>query len=61
MGDLLDLQAYICRWVRYVGGEDRVRTIWESIRLAKHVAKQGLKVALQEKEKMDKVKSRSLT
>ena len=47
MGDVLNLQAYIGRGGRDTGGEDQVRTIWEGIRLAKHIVKQASKVAPQ--------------
>ena len=57
----MNLQAPIGRLGRYEGDKDQVGTIWEEIRLAKHIAKQGLEVALQAKEDMDKIKARALT
>ena len=38
-----------------------VGTTWEGVSLSKHIVKQGLKVALQAKEEMEKFKSRALT
>ena len=61
IGDVLDLQASIGRGGRDAEGKDQVRKIREGIRLANHIAKQGSKVALEEKEDTDKFKSRALT
>ena len=61
MGNVLDLQKSIGRGGRDVGGKYQVVTIWEGIRLAKHIIKKVLKVVLQANEDMDKVKSRDLT
>ena len=52
MGDVLELQASIERGGIDLGGKDQVVTIWEGICLAKRIAKQGLKEALQAKEQM---------
>ena len=60
MGAVLDLQASIGRSGKDERGKYKVVTIWEGIRLAKHITKQGSKVVLQAKEDMDKVKSRPL-
>ena len=61
MGDVLDLQASIGRSGKDERGKYKVVTIWEGIRLAKHITKQGSKVVLQAKEDMDKVKDKALT
>ena len=45
---------------RDAGVKYQVGIIWEGIHIAKHIVKQGSKVALQAKEDMDKVKSRAL-
>ena len=61
MVDVLNIQASIGRGGRDEGDKDQVGTIWEGIRLTKHIAKQGSKLSLKAKEVMDKLKSISLT
>ena len=61
MGDKLNLHDSIGREGRDEGGKDQVQTILEGIRLAKHISKQGSKLAVQAKEEMDKVKSLPLS
>ena len=60
MGDVLDLHASIGKGGRDAGFGDQVGIIWKRISLAKHISKQVSKVELQEKEEMEKVKTRDL-
>ena len=50
MGYVFNLQASIGEGWGDAGGEGQVGTIWEGILLAKHIVKQGSKVALQAKD-----------
>ena len=60
MGDKLNFQDSNGREGRDEGGEDQLQTFLEVICLAKHISKQGSKLAVQAKEEMNKVKSRAL-
>ena len=60
MGDVLNLQASIGIISRDEGGKYQVGTIWEGIRLSKHIIRQVLTISLQAKEEMDKVNARAL-
>ena len=61
IGYVLNLQATIGRGRRDEEIENQVGTIWEGIRMAKHINKQGAYLALQAKGGMDKIKSRTLS
>ena len=61
MGDVLNIQAKIGRFVMYKEIEDQVGTTWEGIMMANHIAIQGISLDLQAKEGMYKIKSRSLS
>ena len=60
MGDVLYFQGSIGGRRIDAGVEGQVGTIWEGVRLAKHIAKQASKVALQAKGEMGKVNSGAL-
>ena len=61
MGDVLNMQDTIVRGRIDKEREDRVETIWEGIRMAKHISRQGDLLNLQSKEGIDKIKYKFLS
>ena len=61
MSSVINLQYTIGKGDRDCDGEEQVGTIWEGIRLYKHLSKQVFSWSRQAKEVVDKIKERDLT